>query len=901
VTQGQIVSLPQRRRRAALLVASLVSGSLPGALPAQLSEAGELKEAVAVRLVGELRVDGRLDDPAWQQAVFFNDFRQRDPVFGAAPSARTEVAFLYTDAALYVGARMFSNDPARIPANLTRHDGFGRAEHLTVSLDPFLDRRTSFSFTITSGNGRRDFVHTADSDDMRSRDYTWNPVWEGTAVVDSLGWTMEMRIPLSQLRFPQRPVQAWGLNVHRGIPQNNEDVFWIAVPRNLPGYVSRFGTLHGIERIPASRRLELLPYLSGSGRFTGAPAPGNPFDDGSVTRASLGADIKMGLGPSLTLDATFNPDFGQVEGDPAEVNLSAFETFFPERRPFFTEGSELLSGGGNTYFYSRRVGAPPRGPASANFVDRPGNARILGAARITGRVAEGWQVGVFAGVTERTYARTYDTLPELFGSVEVEPVAAYAAGRVQRQYGASGSIFGVTLATMRRAFTAGSPLANRFSREAVTGGGDWTLRMDGGAYTVSGRAGFSFVGGSPAAILRLQEAPARYFQRPDAEYVQVDSGRSSLTGFTAGVSANKNAGLWLWGVSLDSDSPGFETNDTGRLQNGDEISLSANVTRRQTDPGVLFRRSRVNLSGRLAWNYGGVRRDAQVRLSTNANLHNYWDANLNLQYNPRTMSDNMTRGGPLMQAGWRFRLDGGLSTPNASATTIRLNGAFEGGEFGAWSAEAGVRIGTNPLPTLSLSMDPGYQRRVSARQYVGRFHGGSELTYGSRYVFAKIERSQISVRLRFNYLFSPRLSLEGYGEPFSASGRYFAFGELERAGSRFLRVYGEAAGTTITADERVYRISDTEVPGSFSFRNPDFNSLSFRSNFVLRWEWNPGSTLFLVWQQNRSEFCSGGVVAECPNGSTPGSLATPASFADPFKVAGDNFLAVKVNYWIPVR
>jgi hypothetical protein len=868
---------------------------------AQGPDPAETREAVAVRIPEgtAIQVDGRLDDVAWREALFLTDFRQRDPNFGAPATDRMQVAFLYNDHALYVGARMFSADRARLPTGLTRHDAYGNAEHVTIILDPFLDRRTGYAFAVTSGGGRRDYYHTRDSED--GRDFNWNPVWQASVTVDSLGWTAEMRIPFSQLRFNDQPFHTWGLNINRWVPQLNESVYWVVVPRNQPGFISHFGVLNGMENVPKARRVEILPYVAGSARYTGVPVAGNPFNDGRVTGAGIGADFKLGLGPSLTLDATVNPDFGQVDGDPAEVNLSAFETFFPERRPFFTEGSQALSGGSESYFYSRRVGGPPRGPADGDFVDRPGNTRILGAAKVTGRVGGSWQLGLFSAVTERTYAQIYDSATTAFGSTEVEPLAAYAAGRMQRQFGASGSTMGFTLATVRRLFSGDSPLADRLSREAVAGGGDWALRFDGGAYTISGRAGFSYVGGSTSAIRRIQESPARYFQRPDANYVSVDPDRTSIAGFSGAVSASKNAGTWLWGASFDTDSPGFETNDTGRLQNGDDMAVSANVTRRQTDPSTLFRRSRLNLSGRVGWNYGGVRRDAQIRLSTSANFHNYWDANLNLQYNPRTMSDNLTRGGPLMQTGWRTRVDGNLTTSSSSPTTIRIGGALERGEFGASFQELNLRFSANPLPTLSLSVDPGYQHRVTARQYVGRFADGSDLTYGSRYVFAKIERSQLVVRIRGNYLFSPTLSIEGYAEPFSASGRYFDFGELERAGSRFLRTYGVAPGTSITAEDRRYRVEDTEVPGSFTFGNPDFNSLSFRSNLVLRWEWNPGSTLFFVWQQDRSDFCRAGSVAECPDGSVPGSLASVGSFADPFKVPGDNFVAVKVTYWISVR
>jgi len=887
---------------ALLLVAALGPAGSPERLAAQVADVGERKETVAVRLLDDpIRVDGRLDDRAWQRAVFTRDFRQRDPNLGAPASDLTEVAFMYDGDAIYVAARMHSRNAAQIPSALTRRDGFGHAEYITVSLDPFLDRRIAFSFTITSGNGRRDFLYTYDSDDFRARDYTWDPVWEGRATSDSLGWSAEMRIPFSQLRFAKREIHAWGLNLNRGMPQKNEEVYWIVVPRNVPGYVSHFGTLTDLADLPATRRMEFLPYLAGSATLTGTPVPGNPFNDGRVGRTSVGGDLKMGLGPSLTLDATINPDFGQVEADPAEVNLSAFETFQNERRPFFTEGRQLLTGGSDSYFYSRRVGASPRGSAVGDFVDRPGNTRILGAAKLTGRFGDGWQLGVFGAVTERTSARTWDSIPGRRGSTEIEPLAAWTAGRLLRQFGASGSTVGLSVAAVRRAFTESSPLADLFTREAATGGGDFNLRFHGGAYTLGGRLGMSYVAGTPAAMLRIQEAPARYFQRPDASHVAIDSSRTSLMGLSAAFRASKNSGVWVGNVSVETDSPGFETNDTGRLQNADDITASAEMTVRQNNPGHLFRRSRVTASGRLGWNYGGVAREKQVRLSAGATLHNYWDANLSLQYNPRTLSDNLTRGGPLMEVGWRTRTEASLQTNQSSAYTARLNLNHEAGEFGAWYLETGLRLNATPTPTLSLALDPSFQHRVSARQYVGRVAGGSAATYGDRFVFAKIERSQISMRMRASYLFAQGLSVEAYAEPFSASGRYFGFGELAAAGSRFLREYGVAPGTTFTTTGKVHQINDAVIPGAFSFGNPDFNSLSFRSNLVVRWEWQPGSTLFLVWQQNRSGFCSASSVDVCPNGVAPGSQPTLGSITDPFEVAGNNFLAIKVTYWVPVR
>ena len=354
---------------------------------------GLAKQARAVRLTGSgIRVDGRLDDEAWTRAVFITDFTMKEPEQGAVPSEDTEVAFLYDDDALYVAARMHSRHPSGIPQGLTRRDGYGDAEHIVVSIDPFLDRRTAYSFAVTSGNGRRDYYHPRDSEDFGARDFTWDPIWEGRAAVGEEEWTVEFRIPFSQLRFTDQPVHTWGINVNRWIPQRNEDIYWVMVPRELAGFASRFGTLHGIEGIPPNRRMELLPYVAGNSTIRGAPQPGNPFEGRTTTDARVGGDLKMGLGPSLTLDATINPDFGQVEADPAQVNLSAFETIFGERRPFFTEGSQLLQGNVGSYFYSRRIGASPRGRASGDFVSAPQNTTILGAAKVTGRLGSAWSL-----------------------------------------------------------------------------------------------------------------------------------------------------------------------------------------------------------------------------------------------------------------------------------------------------------------------------------------------------------------------------------------------------------------------------------------------------------------------------------------------------------------------------
>ncbi|HEX8245137.1 MAG TPA: DUF5916 domain-containing protein, partial [Longimicrobium sp.] len=334
-------------------------------------------EARAVRVSGAPpEIDGHLGDAAWEQAPVITGFRQKVPDEGAPASERTELRILYDDFALYIGARMYSAQPASIQAPVGRRDQGGEADELLVSLDTWLDRRTAWTFGVTAAGVRLDSYHPSDSEE--AQDSSFDPVWEAKTRVDSAGWTAEMRIPFSQLRFNPGTSQRWGMNARRVIPARNEESYWVQIPRSVTAWASRFGDLAGLEGIPSTRRIELTPYVAAGLAVPSHPVPGNPFTDESERTLRGGADLKAGLGPNLTFQATVNPDFGQVELDPAEVNLTAFESFFPERRPFFVEGSQLLDGGGQAYFYSRRIGAAPRGPAAATFVDRPDYTAILG-------------------------------------------------------------------------------------------------------------------------------------------------------------------------------------------------------------------------------------------------------------------------------------------------------------------------------------------------------------------------------------------------------------------------------------------------------------------------------------------------------------------------------------------
>jgi len=891
------------------LALSMLMLSSPGVLTAQAPlpvsnraapDPGAAKTATAVRLNGSsVRIDGRLDDAAWAAARFIADFNMKEPVQGGVSQDRTEVAFLYDDDALYVAARMHGAPGADLPRGLTRRDGYGNAEHIVISLDPFLDRRTAFSFAITAGNGRRDYYHQRDSEDFQARDFTWDPIWEGRAEVTDSGWTAELRIPFSQLRFNDQAAHTWGLNVNRWIPQRNEDIYWVVVPRDQAGFASRFGTLTGIANLPPNRRMELLPYAAANSTIRGQAEAGNPFEGKTSSAGRFGGDLKVGLGPSLTLDATINPDFGQVEADPAQVNLSAFETIFGERRPFFTEGGELLRGNVQSYFYSRRIGAPPRGSASGEFVSTPRNTTILGAAKLSGRLGSAWQMSVLAAATGRERARVTGPLPGEVEQFEVEPQANWLVGRMQRQFGASGSTAGVSLAGISRQFGKGSTLADVLSSRAVSGGPDWVLRFKQGRYELAGHAGFSYVGGSAAALRRIQTGSAHYFQRPDADHLTFDPDATALWGYTARIRADKNAGNWLWGAEVSTESAGFETNDTGRLQSADDVDFNADLNHRWTTPGAVFRRAQLGLLVRASWNYGGDQTFSEARIFSNGTLANFWELRLNLGYMPRSMRDDLTRGGPLMELGDRVYASGAIGTNSTRANTARLEYELARGEHDFSLFKLNLRGSANLSPRASFSIAPGYTREVQPRQYAGRVAGGGAATYGNRYLFSTLDFRVASLQVRVNYLLTPSLSLEGYAEPFVASGRFTGFGELAAARSRSLRLYGQAAGTTIASGPDGYEVVDGT--SSFDIPYPDFRTLSFRSNLVMRWEWAAGSTFFLVWQQNRGDNCGGAPATSCTLGGRPGGGISGGSLADALRATGDNFLAAKISYWLPVR
>jgi hypothetical protein len=844
------------------------------------------KRASATRVAdGAIHVDGRLDESLWESLPAIADFVQKEPVESAPPTEPMEIRVAYDSSALYVGARMYKNAGSHIQAPMGRRDRLEQAESILVALDTFRDRRTAYVFGVTASGVRIDRFHPEDSE--TTFDEGFNPVWEARTNVDEEGWTAELWIPFSQLRFTGAIEQIWGLNILRRTPTLEEEDYWIPVPRTITAWSSRFGELGGIRNVPSSRRLELLPYVAGASAITAQADRANPFDRGANIESRLGADIKMGIGPNLTLDATINPDFGQVEADPAEVNLSGVETFFDEKRSFFTEGAGLLNlVPVENFFYSRRIGAPPIASASGDFVDAPSTSTILGAAKLTGRTPSGTSIGALAAVTAAEDAQVFMRSSASTTDVPVAPRTTYGLARVQQEFGRNKSTFSGMATMLHRDLEIGTLPARLLARNAFSAAGDSVVRFKDGEYVLTSWAGMSHLSGEPDAIARIQRSSAHYSQRPDRDYAVYDPTRSRVTGFKLGGSLQRQAGRhWIWSVRHDNESPNLELNDFGRLGNGDGLQFVGDLRYRETKPGRLFRSYWIGTRQTNEWNYGGDHVTKNAQVYANQVWRNFWTTQMSYTISPRRIDARLTRGGPLMEAprGWTANVQ--LRNRASSQTSWSTDITVAGDEDGGVSREMRATIAARPGPQWQLSIVPSFVRQVQTQQYITSLAGGSAATYGRRYIFGEIDRSTYSTQFRLSYTLKPDMNLDVYAEPFAASGRYTDIGELAAAGTRRRRTYGTDGSTAIAQGDGSLLVTDEAA--TFTIANNDFNVRSFRSNVVLRWEYRPGSTMYVVWQQDRR-------VTE--------AIGARIGFGDPFRALGEpgnNYFVVKTTFWFP--
>ena len=864
----------------------------------------------------DIQLDGRLDDVAWLTADVASHFVQRIPVEGRPAQEPTEVRILIDDTYLWIGARMFDRDPASIARQLVRRDQDGQADWFEVALDPNHDRRTGYLFRVNAANVQRDEFIFDDSE----RDRAWDAVWSSAVAIDSAGWTAELRIPLSQLRYRASDApQSWGINFARRRLSSNEETHFALVSRLQRGIISQFATLTGV-RAPATRRLELRPYASGS-LFRGTAEAGNPFRTGRDGSSRVGGDIRVGLGGQFTLDATINPDFGQVEGDPAIINLSAFEQFYEERRPFFVQDARIfdfsLSGGRNRLYYSRRLGRSPRGeaPEGTLFADVPASVNILGAAKVTGCTQRGLSVGALVALTEQADGRAYLSPSEPSRSFLVEPRAENGVLRLRQDFNGGASTIGVLASALRRNLP-GDGSFDFLPRTALNAGIDWEHQWRDRTWALFGYVAASDERGDSTAMLRLQRASNHFFQRPDARQLHVDSSATRMVGMDWRVTLEKRRGdHWTGSAWVAEVTPGFEVNDVGFSTRQEVLDGGARINYREIKPGRLFRSYNIGLSTFNNWSHdaiagapsasawGRAHVSGSLNLNANLELNNYWRIDANAQYQPETMDRTGTRGGPLMLQPRSFESRISMQTDNRAVLALepRLSlrrGALSSGD----ETQVGLEIRVRPSSRIEMEIEPRYTRSTLGAQYVAT----SELrddapTYGAYYVFGEVARRELSFPTRINAAFSPTLSFQLFAQPLISTGDYSNYKTLQTAGTYDFERFGagttEASGGTVRCtggrtcvDGNLVRHFDLDGNGTsdLSVDEQDFNVRSLIGNAVLRWEYRPGSTIFLVWQRRqRSEVVRG-------------DFSVRRDLAALLRAPTDNTFLIKVSYWIPL-
>lgn len=861
-----------------------------GAVPATPS----VPSVRAERLSTPIVLDGKLNEPDWQTAMPGTQFSQSYPNAGQAPTQRTEVRVLYDDEALYVGVRLFDTRPDSIAAQLARRDASGiYSDWVHVIIDSYYDRRIAFRFTVNPMGVKKDVYTSNDGNE----DINWDAVWDVATRVDTEGWVAEYRIPFSQLRFGSSTSmeRRWGFQVMRDIARNNERATFARWVPQEAGFVSRFGDLTGLIGIPNPRRLEVVPYVSS--KLTSAPGDKlNPFYESKRFEPSVGGDLRWGIPGGLTLTATVNPDFGQVEVDPAVVNLSAFESFFPEKRPFFLEGSDVFSFGqlrrnndygGQTFLYSRRIGRPPQrypGGSGVAYFDAPEQTMIAGAVKVTGKRGP-WTIGLMDAVTPEERARIV-TVGGARGETPVEPMSNYFAGRLRRDSRGGNTVVGAMVTHTARKLQ-GEAFDNLLAGNAAFAGLDFEHRWGNREWTVSGFTSVSRVAGSKEVMDRVQRSSIRYYQRPDADYLEVDPEAGSLTGYLSSIALSKT-GRTDFSLSLRDAGPGFEINDFGFHGRMDYRSVSTFVGNQSFVPYRMLRSWSRYVYTNHAWNYGGTPIFHSLGTGVNGSFNNFWHVSLGGGFNPAYYSDRLTRGGPvaLNPRGWNG--NGYVSTDSRKPVVLDANFSGSVNASGSWSRSGGLGISARPSSSMSVRLSPSMSANRSVSQYVrGVDDPEATQTFGRRHVFANLNQTTLSLDTRVEWTLSPTLSLQTYIQPFVSAGRYSEFKEFAEPGTLDFLVYGKDAGTISRSEEGVFTVDpDGADPApSFTFGDPTFNIRSLRGNAVLRWEYRPGSALYLVWQQQRSDF------------QPVGDFEPARDVGAIFRTVPTNIFLLKATYW----
>lgn len=811
------------------------------------------------RAVAAPVIDGVDDDEGWKTVEWGDDFIQIEPQENMPPSQKTAFKILYDDNNLYVFIRAFDDEPDKISRIISRRDNFS-GDRVTLLVDSYFDKQTAFAFTAMASGSKGDETVTMDGNYW---DSGWNPVWYLATSTDEKGWSAEMRIPLSQLRFGKKEIQTWGLQISRNIYRLEERSTWQFIPKGSPGTIHLYGELTGIKDIKPVRNVEILPYaVARTERFEKVGE--NPFLDGKDSGISAGLDGKIGITNDLTIDFTINPDFGQVEADPSEVNITAFETYFSEQRPFFIEGKNIYEFepnqtitiskfGGENLFYSRRIGRPPQYYPSLSpgeYADIPEATTILGSAKLSGKTRNGLAIGILESVTSEEKA-LIDNLGQRRKET-VEPLTNYFVARLQKDFNKGETVVGGIITAVNREIN--NPSLDFLPVSSYTGGLNFQHNWNERTWYVAGNAEFSTISGSENSIIALQRSSARYYQRPDAPHLKVDSSMTSLSGMGGTLKLGRGSQKKLqFETSLTLRSPGLEFNDIGYMRYSDQIHHATWVAYYIRNPFGIFNNFYLNTNYWIYMDFSGKLLSFSTNVNFNSQFKNKWRINGSFNRTGENTSTSLLRGGPSMLAPGETGLNLNINT-NQSKKVIFNAGAYKGlgdkKSFRYSEYWGGVNI--KPLNSLSVTFSPSYSVLKSKLQYVSTTSMDGE----ARYLFGDLTMKTLSLTFRINYTINPELSVEFYGQPFVSAGKYNKINMITNpVADEFSDRYRTFTPSEISLEgwSNMYRIDENRDGFTdYSVPNPDFNFRQFRSNLVVRWEYLPGSTVFLVWSQGRT-------------------------------------------------
>lgn len=821
----------------------------------------EKKQYVTQRLSNtSIHLDGIPDEPAWDAVPWGGDFIVFEPNEGGRPSQQTNFKILYDEKYLYIAYRCLDTAPDSIVQRMGRRDEFP-GDWVEVNIDSYHDLRTAFSFTLSVSGVRNDeFV----SSNGNNWDASWNPIWFAKTHVDSNGWTGEIKIPFSQLRYGDDDEKVWGIQFTRRLFRKEERSIWQSVSQSAGVWVSGFGELRGLKGIPSQKQVEIAPYVVAQTERYPKEA-GNPFATGSGSKLSAGVDGKVAVTSDLILDFTINPDFGQVEADPSQVRIDGFQSFFDERRPFFVESRNIFdyqltgSEAGGDYdadmlFYSRRIGSAPHGsPAldTVRYADVPQNTAILGATKFSGKTRDGWSVGILESITNRETASTIDN-SDVHRKELVEPLTSYFVGRLQKDINGGNTVLGGIFTAVNR----GSGLSDILTRNAYTGGLDFLHYWKNRTWFVRGNAIFSRVSGSQASIANIQTAFEHLFQRPNAREGGVDNSRTSLMGTGGTVRFGKIAGkpnekghVLKFETGVTWRSPQLEINDIGFMLTADEINHFTWAGYQILKPFSVFRNARVNYNHWSRWDFGGQFLYQAFNTNGHVTFKNNWQTGTGLTWNPFEISDNALRGGSSLRKPAGMGNSAYLTSDTRKKIVTRLN-VFNAWGFGHTVLYNDYSLGLqwHPVNAFSVTLGAGYSNAWRKQdQYVDQL----DFAGNKRFIVSEVSQKTLRFTLRLNYNITPELTLQYYGQPYITRPLYKNFAYVVDPLNKTYdqRFRGYAPGS-IQDNGDHYSVDETgDGKPDYTFAKPDFNFVQFRSNLVLRWEYRAGSEIYLVWSQ----------------------------------------------------